>query len=558
MLTQQEKQLIIVGIQNGKSKEEIRKALINMRVGIQPQKQQVAQASQGFAGRAAETITGGGRDIKAAITGTGQYQGQSTLARATGATAEAFDIVPELAFEALPKPARQVLGKAGEVIGGAVNWLADKIGDTKTAQDFVTKHPEAAKDLENIAQIGSNVGRISGDILLAEGVRSWAKKVSRATREGITKTTDVIASEATSAGDAIAQNAQNLKIRTQKYLGGKAIAPQVESSAQRLQQPYLAGTKRVTQPVKLYDNYLGQAKKAITDIKADAPISQIGSEMGDAFRTVVKTRQAIGTKMASELEKVKNIKTNTLPVTDKFVQTLRESGLVYDRVKKSIIPVARQTKIGQADIKLLETYARELQRLGTKPTIGDIDAFLSRVNQDIKIYKSANNITGTTNGERIILQSMSGLRSQLSGTPALASYAEARKLYANYSKFIEDGERFLGKVTQSGDFAKDASLAKSSVQSILNNGKKDWIIRLEELTGQTFLDRTVLALQAMKDAGDFRGLSLLQTFSQSTPTTRNAITQKILDYALSQGAKIVAGTPEEQTRAFLNSLMQKQ
>ena len=92
------------------------------------------------------------------------------------------------------------------------------------------------------------------------------------------------------------------------------------------------------------------------------------------------------------------------------------------------------------------------------------------------------------------------------------------------------------------------------MQSILNNGKKDWLIKLEELTGYPALDRAVIALQAMKDAGDFRGLSLLQTLSAGGAPTLGGVTGQIVNLATDLGKRAVLGTAEDQTRAFLSSL----
>ena len=94
------------------------------------------------------------------------------------------------------------------------------------------------------------------------------------------------------------------------------------------------------------------------------------------------------------------------------------------------------------------------------------------------------------------------------------------------------------------------------MQSILNNGKKDWLEKLEEITGYPALDRSVIALQAMKDAGDFRGLSLLQQLSTGAAPTPAGITQKVIDFALDKVARAAAGSPEEQTRIFLKALQE--
>lgn len=346
---------------------------------------------------------------------------------------------------------------------------------------------------------------------------------------------------------AVKEFVQNPKLAFAK----KNVSPQLETSAERL---FLEGTERLKDPLATYDTYVNQAKKAITDIKTDPPISVVGESIGDAFNKVIASRRNVGKIMSSELEKIGDTRVSLLENSyNFFTKKLQESGLSFSR--GTLKPTQAETKFADADVKLLQEYASQLSRLGGNPTVREIDAFLARTTDNLNLYKSSNGITGTTNAERLIKGSLSELREQFNPAknPSFAPYYEARKQYANLSDFIDDGVGFLGKITQSGDFARDASLAKSSVQSILNNGKKDWLEKLEQLTGYQALDDSVLALQAMKDAGDFRGLSLLDELSKGAPTAAG-FTQKTIDYAMQKVGRAVGGTPEEQTRAFLQAL----
>lgn len=334
-------------------------------------------------------------------------------------------------------------------------------------------------------------------------------------------------------------------------LAKQNVTPRLEQSANRM---FNDTTKHLEDPIAIYEKDLIQSKKAIGDIYADPAISRVGENIGDEFRFVVDRRKHAGTVMGEELKKVGGIKTNIEGVFQKFETEMLDNGLTYDAQAKKLI-ASKTSKFTQEDMTLLENYTKELNKLGANPTIAEIDAAISRTSGFVDNLKSAKGITSTTNAERLIKQSQAALRGEFTKNPKLANYAKARKLYSDLSNFIEEGAGFLGKITQSGDFAKDASIAKSSVQSILNGGKKDWLIKLEELTGYSALDDSVIALQAMKDAGDFRGLSLLEKISQgSIPTSPTGISQKVLDFALEKASKVVGGTPEEQTRAFLNAL----
>lgn len=342
----------------------------------------------------------------------------------------------------------------------------------------------------------------------------------------------------------------SIKQDIQSYAGSKSVQPQFGSSVERL----TTSPTRLETPLATYNRYLPQAEKSLTDIKVDAPISDVGSKIGDAFRKVVDLRRTAGSIMGQELKTVGKTKVNIEPIFLDFETALKDSGLTYNGITKKIM-ASDLSKVAPDDIAIIEDFVQELNKAGTNPSVARIDAILSRVSDKINYAKSAKGITQTTNGERIVKGALAKLRNSFENVPGLEKYNQARANYAELSDFIDEGSGFLGKTTQSGDFAKDASLAKSAVQSILNNGKKDWLLKLEGLTDYPALDEATLALQAMKDAGDYRGLSLLQTLSEGQiPTSKAGFTQKLIDYGIEKGTNIVAGSPAQRTRAYLKSL----
>lgn len=342
----------------------------------------------------------------------------------------------------------------------------------------------------------------------------------------------------------------SIKQDIQSYAGSKSVQPQFGSSVERLTTSPI----RVETPLATYNRYLPQAEKSLTDIKVDAPISDVGSKIGDAFRKVVDLRRTAGSIMGQELKTVGKTKVNIEPIFMDFETALKDSGLTYNGMTKKIM-ASDLSKVAPDDIAIIEDFVQELNKAGTNPSVARIDAILSRVSDKINYAKSAKGISQTTNGERIVKGALAKLRNSFENVPGLEKYNQARANYAELSDFIDEGSGFLGKTTQSGDFAKDASLAKSAVQSILNNGKKDWLLKLEGLTDYPALDEATLALQAMKDAGDYRGLSLLQTLSEGQiPTSKAGFTQKLIDYGIEKGTRVVAGTPGERTKAYLKSL----
>lgn len=440
-------------------------------------------------------------------------------------------------------------GMPGLVPGGKIPQVREMIQkpfeaynrSMQNAIGLTDENLQAENTTQRIGEIGATVASFASPFVMS----SLARLATRAPRGA------AVATEATAASGVLGKVTEFIK-NPRLALARQNVEPQLETSAQRL---FLEGSaNRVENPIQLYDEYLAQSKKAIGDTKEDPAIAVVGEKIGDEFRFVVQRRKQAGEVMREELKKVGDVKLRAAEVSNNFFTEAVENGIKYDTDTKAFAATAA-SKFSDADVSMLNSYADELARLGNNPTVRDIDAFLSRTDQNIRDFKASRSIVGSTNGERIIAQNQRQLRDKLTNgeVPELANYGKARGLFAELSPFIEDGQRFLGKMTQSGDFEKDSSLAKSAIQSILNNGKKDWLLKLEELTGYPALDDSVLALQAMKDAGDFRGLSLLQTLSETTPTP-SGITQKVIDFALDKAARAAAGSPEEQTRIFLNAL----
>lgn len=308
--------------------------------------------------------------------------------------------------------------------------------------------------------------------------------------------------------------------------------------------------ERVAKPADTYSAFADQAKKAATDVKADTPLSTVGSKIGDAFNQVIEKRQAVGQTMADELTKVKDMPVDLLKVPEGGKPVMGAGSKFATDIESGM------GKMTTFDKQLIEEYTKQVQGLGANPTTKEVDDFLSRVPKELDLAKASKNVTDTTNAERIIKANLNEVRNTLTSQPGMEAYASARKGYANLSKFLDEGSKYLGGKSQSGDYIKDASVAKSSLQSILNGGKKDWLLSLEKHTGYPALDEGTLALQAMKDTGDPRGESLLKLMSDA-PATKTGITRQILDYAGGKIKGALVGSPVEQTKTFLKSIESK-
>lgn len=379
----------------------------------------------------------------------------------------------------------------------------------------------------------------------------------------------------------------NLIGKTQNYLSRANTADNVETSIERLAKTTELKNKTGTRilikdetpepvkieirkagfteegrysPLKAYDEFYDQELKFKKDIKEDTAIGKVGERIGDSYERVIKQRTETGARMRKEIEKIGATKVD---VSDSFVkleEELKANGLTYD-AKKGIVDRTKISKVTDEDRDLIQEYVANLNDLGANPQAAELDAFLSRMPKELDVAKRKRNIVQVTNGERIIKNNLRALREAFNpkNNKKFAAYFGLRQDYASLSNFLDEGSGFLGGKSQAGDFVKDASVAKSAVQSILNQGKKDWLLKLEDLTGYQALDESVLALQAMKDAGNFRGESLLKllTEQQGLPTSPRKITERVTKAGLEFLGQQFIGTPRDQTRRTIIEIMQK-
>lgn len=443
-------------------------------------------------------------------------------------------------------------------IGDIATWLGQKLGNTSQMQDFVKNHPAAASALHRIATDAGNTSTVLGTAMGGEGAIEGAPKVAGAVEDTVNSAKGINAVHDGISNLIESENpTETLQPAPAKF--GKptpsGLSDQIKTSlAKNNIDPRLeASARRLADPSTTYDDYAAKAKAAVSDVKADPPLATVGEHIGTAYDNVVKTRRAVGEKMATELEKVKDAPVDLESSFDKFESELNKNGLQYDAETKKFAPQG-QSKMTGFDQELVANYVEELNKLGSNPTAGDMDAFLSRVPKELDVAKAGKNITDTTNAERLIKGNLADLRTSLTKQPGMQGYAKARAAYSNLSNFLDEGSHYLGAKTQSGDYARDTSIAKSSAESILSGGKKDWLVRLEGLTGYPALDDATLAIQAMKDAGDARGLSLFKVLTDGSIPTPHGVLSKLVGWGAEKAASAVVGSPTEQTQAFLKSL----
>lgn len=420
-------------------------------------------------------------------------------------------------------------------LASAYDAIAPKI------QALADKHPETAKDINDIANIA---------LLFAGGKASESANI---TKEGAGNAIKDVIQAPQDLKNALADTKNSIKTSISR----SNALPTLETSTDRLHTLSQDATTKVESPIDLYNKYDKIASSSKSNVKADTVLGDIGTkDISKSVDMVIKQRREAGAQMGAEMKAIGNTKTDLTQAFPKFEQMLKDNGVTYNPNKKTI-NLERTSKITNQDGKLIKNYISELNTLGANPTAQELDAFLSRIPKEMEVFKADNNITGTTNAMRIIQGNLKDLSTTLSPetNPAFKTFSEAKAKYAQLSQFLDKANGLLGKKTSSGDFVKDASLLKASVNSIVGGGKKDLLTELENLTGNPILDKTIIGLQAMKDNGITQGASLLDILNPESnikvPTSKAGIIDRTITSGVNAVKKRIVGSPQEQTRRLI-------
>jgi hypothetical protein len=376
-------------------------------------------------------------------------------------------------------------------------------------------------------QEGNSLGEVAKDTFVGAGTGAAVGGLIPAVGEGLSKGAEVTkkgAQKVFSFGKDVGGNI--------KY---NHIDPQIAESATRL-----ANSK--IEPNKLYSQFKNAQELATLDVKKPSALEVVGNEIGNAFDDVVSKRKEVGKMVGSELEKIGKQPMQIDDIVSPYAKN------VMGELKK--VATGKQSKFSQDEIEMLSKFDLELKTLGKNPTAQDVGDFLTRIRSEIESLKGKKNIMGVTNADRLMTEVTSNLNSRIANN--FPEYAAAKSEYARLSDLLEEGVGYLGKKTLSGDYKKETSVVKSSLNSILNSGKKDFLLQLENETGKPILDKAVIAGQVMKDLGDARGESLLQMIFENGMPTKSGTISKIGDYAVNKAMKKMYGDASKRTVDYLS------
>ena len=375
-LTDQEKQILDFAKQNGKSPIETKAAIAKYRAQnpqtitslTQPDAQNISTVNS----RLAEVGLGSANKINEAISGQGQYAGQSALTRGIGATATAFNTVPQAAVAIAPEPVRNVVSSVGGAIGGAFKAFTDLIGSNKQLQEFVKNNPEATDKIMGTLQGTADLGAISVNILGAQGTANTLAKGATLTEQGINTTIDAIR-QVPKATQSLVDNASEL-IKGDNIVGN-ALSPKKTptQAAGEVLQGKPADVAKGIEALKAVDT---------TGVKTYA---ELGAKVDDKIKTLSRT---VDDELAQDLTKTKlsdlntNLKTKSgNTVSTNYVKTslehLKELYTKTGEIDKAanideLVQTANTEGLTKLDINnIARVYNVEFGKKAFSPTTGD-------------------------------------------------------------------------------------------------------------------------------------------------------------------------------------------
>lgn len=341
-LSNEEKEILEFGKANGKTPLEVKTAIAKYRIS-QPQAQSVPVPKETMQNRLADVGNNAASDISNAITGQGNYAGQSPLTRGIGATKSAFLAVPEGAVAMAPEPIRKGVKAIGDVIGSGFKALTGLIGSNKQLQDWTMKNPEATNKIMEIAQGVSDAGAISGTILGARGTVDTLGRTAQLTSQGYGATSNLLKNSTSLVKD----KAGSLMKSPEKNVVG-AVGEVLQGKPDDIAQGIKAFKEIDTTDVKTYADLGNKIDESITTLskKVDnelsqdltkTPLSQLETTLKTKSGNTVKTNYVdTALKQMKELyEKTGDVK--AAADIDELITTATKDGLT----KQDINNIAR-------------------------------------------------------------------------------------------------------------------------------------------------------------------------------------------------------------------------
>jgi len=531
-------------------------------------------------------ISNTAKDIKSSIdktyeTGSQEYQkyqageeslasglGKSIIGAGQGALQEAGGIA---------NTAGQVVGAtltggfkvADAIAQGSLSEAGKQILSTKPVQELLTKaqsgnglisidkynewksqNPDSAKNLEAVIDIVSLIPIARGikdtsKVAKATGIvaKDLTKSGVKTVGEGLSKTKNIISKVDVKAPELFPIDApDNIKTSLNPFLTNT----KAEISVPTKNGFILKTIDKITPEEKIAvqretNNLYSKLENTAKQFKEDrrdilSPLEIVGQRTDKlGLEKANKLRISEGKKMG----KIENL------FKDKTVD------LSGDKINNFINEfLGSEKKFGRTvkDKTFIEDFAKDYDKLTKNPNVKNTLDFTRTWTNELEDLKD--NFGGFKDNKRTYTLVEGAIKDIKNNTRNLIAkdnkkYAKALSNYRLTSKIREEANRLMGKEGLAGERLKGGALAKRAVQSSSDAGARQFYNILKKVTGYDGLKEADIAIQAMKDVGDYQGLSLLEVNKDLYNATVGKIVSSI------PGGQAVS----ETTKALANKLV---
>lgn len=515
MLSQKERELVDFGLKNGKTSEQIKKALADYRVvtGYKPEEEQNIAKPSTFAGtqeRLADVGNLTAQTISDNLTGSGEFAGQSPLRRGVQATASAFSAVPKGALAMAPEPFRKGVDYVSGKVGAGFKKLTGAIGGTKFMQEAAgsvntdpntgvsTYTPNDLGVLEEGLGIAASGGEIAGNILGAQGAIKTLTKGATYTNQ--------LAKTVMKQSDDVLSKARNLNIGKPADFISKSVNdarynlsnldPQVETVLKRSNFDEV-------------NTYFQQAKNAAKDPAKSTPLEIAGAKGEQAFDVIDEARKKAIEGKKTILAKVANERVSG----DTINEVMRAGIKRFD--EKFGAKVDAKGNVGQSggrtltldatDARLVNEYYSKLNRLGISPTVKEVDDFVDWAQS--QLYKQSKTLSKLEVASDPVIRELQATTGDLNGRLKATignGYGEVNARIGSLIELQDELSRALG-----ADARRGGGLMKTLFSPAGGNTRRIFQ-QIQDETGIDLFKEATLAKYAMENVGDVRQASLLK------------------------------------------------
>ncbi|MDQ0316395.1 hypothetical protein [Amorphus orientalis] len=413
-LSEQERQIVEYGKEQGKSRQQVLAALGKFR---QQSQRPEGATKASVVERVSDVINTAGAGVEQNISGDGQFSGQSAIRRGTQAVATAASAVPQTVLAAAPEPIRAGVQKISDFVGSGFKKLTDAIGGTElfrgASGNLVVKpdgtyefEPNDLGVTEEALGTAAAVGEVAGNIAGAQGTVNTLTRAKSLFTRPVSSVDDVIAQ----ADDALS-NSRAVDTPPPPPSSNRSgastpadVRRQAVSSAPDLTlQEKWAGIqpdvkRRIAGKQEKLRDYFDVAHARNADDTAPTPyeygarqaqsaVDEMESLLSETGGKIGATREKLGTYTAP-IDAVNRIETTFTSQLDRLNLEVRNG-----RIRKKPGTI---TKAGTGDINALQEFYDNIGVVKQSPSLMNLiearTAFDSRINFGKRAQEVSNEV----------------------------------------------------------------------------------------------------------------------------------------------------------------------